>query len=45
LALASNFFASGACSFLLAGMVSSMTILLASRNLDALVQEVHPLRK
>ena len=37
--------ASSAWSFRLAGTVSLMAILLASKNLDARVQEVHPLRK
>lgn len=36
--------ASGSVSFLLAGVLSRISILLASRNLDALVQLVQPLR-
>ena len=38
-------FASAACSLLLADTVSAIAILLASKNLDALVQVVQPLRK
>ena len=37
--------ASEACNFLLAMTVSRMSILLASKNLDALVQVVHPFLK
>ena len=37
--------ASDACSFLLAMTVSRISILLASKNLDALVQVVHPFLK
>ena len=40
----SNAFASAACSFLLAGVVSLIGMLLASRNLDARVQLVQPPR-
>ncbi len=45
LAELSSSFESAACSFLLAGMVSLISILRASKNLDALVQVVHPFRK
>jgi len=45
LAELSNSFESAACSFLLAGTVSLISILRASKNLDALVQVVHPFRK
>jgi hypothetical protein len=37
--------ASDACNFLLAMTVSRMSTLLASKNLDALVQVVHPFLK
>jgi len=45
LALLNKFFASEACSFWLAETVSAMSMLLASKNLDARVQDVQPLRK
>jgi len=45
LADCSKAFASSACNFLLAGTVSFISILRASKNLDALEQVVHPLRK
>ena len=45
LAFFSSFNASSLCSFLLAGTVSAISILLASINLEAFVQLVQPLRK
>ena len=44
-ALANNAAASSRCSLRLAGTVSEISILLASKNLDARVQLVHPPRK
>ena len=45
LALSIRVWQSADCSFLLARAVSLMLILFASKNLDALVQVVHPLRR
>jgi len=45
LALASNAWASFRCSLRLAGTVVAIVMLLASKNLDARVQLVQPLRK
>jgi hypothetical protein len=42
--VSSRFLASSACNFLLAGIGSTISILLASRNLDALSQLLQPLR-